>query len=76
MIMYVSLITEDTCLHTYQIISRSLFPLRMITLLLEFLCLQEIAWVILITDRQRNQMQLLQSFYNTSLTTHRHHLEN
>ena len=71
-----TLIAEDTGLHTYQIIHRSLLPVCVIALLLELLCLQKIAWVILITDRQRYKMQLLQTLDDTAFSTHRHHLQN
>ena len=71
-----TLITEDTGLHAYQVIHWSLLPIGIIALLLELLCLQKIAWVILITDRQRYKMQLLQALDDTAFSTHRHHLQN
>ena len=74
--MHMTLIAEDTGLHAYQIIHRSLLPVCVIALLLELLCLQKIAWVILITDRQRYKMKLLQAFDDTAFSTHRHHLQN
>ena len=75
MIMHMSLVTEDTGLHAYEIIHRSLLPSFHITLLLILLSLEEVARIELIADRQRYEMELLQSFDNTTFTTHRHHLE-
>ena len=75
MIMHMSLVTEDTGLHTYEIIHRSLLPSFHITLLLILLSLEEVARIVLIADRQRYEMELLQSFDNSTFTAHRHHLE-
>ena len=71
-----TLITEDTGLHAYQVIHRSLLPIGIIALLLELLCLQEIAWIIFVTDRERYEMKLFQAVDNAALTAHRHHLQN
>ena len=75
MIMHMSLVTEDTSLHAYEIIHRSLLPSFHVTLLLILLSLEEVARIILIADRQRYEMQLLQAVDDTTFSTHRHHLE-
>ena len=75
MVMHLSFIAHDTRPHAQHIILFGLLPPLDITLQLELTRLKIVAWVILITDGQRYDMQLLQPFHGSTCSTHRHHLQ-
>ena len=75
MIMHMTFIAKDTRLHANQVIGRTFFPINIVSLLLILLRLQIIAWVILITDGEWYEVKLLQTVNDTTLASHRHHLQ-
>ena len=73
--MYLSFIAHDARPHAQHIILFGLLPPFDVAFQLELPRLEVVARIELITDGQRNDVQLFQPFHRTARPTHRHHLQ-
>ena len=76
MIVHASLIAKDACLHIIEVVLTALLKSRIVTLLLKLLCLQIVARIKLITDSERNDVQVAEFVSHFTFTSHSQHLQN
>lgn len=74
-VLYMSLKALDAHAHALDVVARCLFPERDVALELELACFEIVAWVVLIGDRQRHDMQSGQPVDDATFAAHDHHLQ-
>ncbi len=75
MVVYLSLIANDSCAHTLHIVLLSLLPTGIIPLQLKLASLEPVARIELIGYGKRYYMQLLEPFFHCAFASHSHHLQ-
>ena len=75
LVMDMTFIAEHSRLHTVHILIASLLEIRIIPTHLVFTCLEEVTRVKFIRNRQRHDVQFLDTFLQSPFSSHAEHLE-
>lgn len=75
-VLYMSLEAFDAHAHALDVVARCFFPERDVALKLKLTCLEVVARVVLIRDRQWHDMQSGQAVDDAAFAAHDHHLQN
>jgi len=68
-------LSHNAGLHIVEVVLLALLEARIVPLLLELLCLEIVARIVLITDTKGHEVELLESLYDCTFSGHRKHLE-